>query len=220
MFEDGKIFNPMGTKEKNLKAIQLFVDIVVNFLIESVPVEDLPLAEAIFVFGHYEPQVAHHAAELWKKGKAPRIIISGKGRDAIPEGFETEADFYNSLMLADGVPSSAMILEKESTNSLENVVMGMDAARKAGVEPKSVILCAMPPLLRRSCATFRKQFPEVAVYGSAFPMPPEWFTPRRINRFLGEIQRLNEYAKKGDIVEVKIPDEVLSAAEKIHQTEL
>jgi uncharacterized SAM-binding protein YcdF (DUF218 family) len=123
-------------------------------------------------------------------------------------------------MVADGVPTGALILEKESTNSLENVIMGIAAVRKTGVNPKSVILCAMPPLLRRACATFRKQFPEVTVYGSAFPMQKEWFTSRRINRLLGEIQRLNNYAEKGDIVKVKIPDEVLSAAEKIRQTEL
>ncbi len=210
----------MKTKETSLKIIQPFVDIITEFLIEDVSLEKLPQAEAIFVFGHYEPQVAHHAAELWKKGKAPLIILSGKGRDAIPEGFETEADFYKSLVIADGVPASALILEKESTNSLQNVVMGMATMRQAGVNPTSVILCAMPPLLRRSCATFRKQFPEVTVYGSAFPMPKEWFTRKRINRLLGEIQRLNEYAEKGDIAEVKVPDEVLSAAEKIRQMEL
>lgn len=98
--------------------------------------------------------------------------------------------------------------------------MGMVIAQKAGVNPKSMILCAVPPLLRRSCATFRKQFPEVTVYGSAFPMPAEWLTPRRINCLLGEIQRLSEYAEKGDIVKVDIPDEVISAAEKIRQAKL
>ncbi|MEK7197978.1 MAG: YdcF family protein [Patescibacteria group bacterium] len=207
----------METKEADLKTIQPFIDTIIEFLIESVPTKDLPQVDAIFVFGHYEPQVAHHAAELWKKGKAPRIIISGKGRDAIPKGFETEADFYASLVESDGVPKEALILEKESTNSLENVLLGMAKCRNAGVNPKSVILCAMPPLLQRSCATFRKQFPDITVYGSAFSMPQEWFTLHRINRLLGELERLDEYAKKGDIVKVEIPNKVLSAAEKIRQ---
>ncbi|MEK9150859.1 MAG: YdcF family protein [Patescibacteria group bacterium] len=207
----------METKETDLKTIQSFVDTIIGFLIESVPSKDLPQVDAIFVFGHYEPQVAHHAAELWKKGKAPRIVISGKGRDAIPERFETEADFYASLVESDGVPKEVLILEKESTNSLENVILGMAMCRNAGVNPKSVILCAMPPLLRRSCATFRKQFPDITVYGSAFSMPQGWFTPRRINRLLGELERLDEYAEKGDIIKVEIPDEVFSSAEKIRQ---
>jgi len=207
----------METKEETLKTVQPFVNAVLDFLIESTRDEELPQADAIFVFGHYEPQVAHHAANLWKKGKAPVIIISGKGRDSIPEGFETEADFYRSLMLADGVPASAMIFEKESTNSLENVVMGMTAARDAGINPTLVILCAIPPLLKRSCATFRKQFPKVVVYGSAFPIPREWFTPKRIRRLLGEIQRIDEYAEKGDIAKVEVPKAIRSAVQRIHQ---
>ncbi len=203
-----------------MKSIRPLIDIVVEFLTESTPLENLPQADAIFVFGHYEPEVAHHAAELWNKGRAPHIIISGKGRDAIPEGFKTEAEFYASLIESDGIPPEVLILEKESTNSLENVLLGMAACHKIGFNPRSLILCAVPPLLRRSCATFRKQFPDVAVYGSAFPIPEEWFTLHRVGRLLGELERLNEYAKKGDIVPVEIPAEVVSAVEKVKQAVL
>jgi len=171
-----------------LKSIRPFIDIIVEFLTESTPPENLPQTDAIFVFGHYEPLVAHHAAELWKKGKAPRIIISGKGRDVIPKGFETEADFYASLIESDGVSLEALILEKEATNSLENVLLGIAACHSIGFNPKSLILCAMPPLLKRSCATFRKQFPDIIVYGSAFPMPEEWFTFRHIGRLLENLK--------------------------------
>ncbi len=213
----------METKRFDLKTVQPSIDCVIEFLEESVPTGKLPQVDAIFVFGHYEPKVAHHAAKLYQKGKAPYIIISGKGRDAIPEGFGTEADFYASLVESDGVPKQALILEKQSTNSLENVLLGIAACQEMGIHPKSLILCAMPPLLRRSCATFRKQFPEITVYGSAFPMPKEWFTARRIDRLLGELERLDDYVKKGDIVKVEIPHEVRSSAETIrlyfHQSE-
>lgn len=191
------------------------IDIIIKFLAEDVPIESLPQVDAIFVFGHYEAKVAHHAAKLWKKGKAQWIIISGKGRDKIPKGFATEADFYASLIESDGVPREALILEKQSTNSLENVLFGIATAQNVGVNPRSLILCAMPPLLQRSRATFQKQFPEITVYSSTFSIPPEWFNDRRINRVLGEFERLDEYAKKGDIAKVEIPDKVLSAVKKI-----
>ncbi len=207
----------MKKNDETLQNLQSSIDLVTDFLIDSVPLEKLPICDAIFVFGHYEPQVAQHAAELWKKGKAPVIIITGKGRDDIPAGFETEADFYQSIMIANKISVSCLILERESTNSLENVLMGMMAAGKTGVNPKSIILCAMPPLLRRSCATFRKQFPEIVVYGSAFPLPESWFTPSRVNRLTTEVDRLINYAQKGDIVEVVIPNQVLSAVERIRQ---
>lgn len=189
--------------------------IVLDFLVESVPENILPQTDGIFVFGHYEPMIAHHAAKLWKRGGVRHIVISGKGRDKIPAGFETEADFYASVLEFAGVPKEALIFEKRATNTLENVIFGMDACRKAGFFPKSLLIVAVPPLLRRSCATFRKQFPDINVFGSAFPIPENWYEPRRILRLLAEFDRLDEYAKKGDIVSVKIPEEVSSAAKKI-----
>jgi len=75
----------------------------------------------------------------------------------------------------------------------------------------------MPPLLKRASATFKKNFPEIIVYGSTFKMPSRWVTFDRINRLLGEIDRLNEYAKKGDIVKVEIPDDIISAIEEIRR---
>ena len=200
-----------------MKEIQPLIDIITDFLVESLPMSALPRADAIFVLGHYEPLVAHYAVELWKNHKAPYIVITGKGRSAIPEGFTSEADFYASLIQSDGVPSHALILEKESTNFLENVVLGMTACHNAGINIHSVILCAMPHGLKRSCATFQQQFPAVTISGSAFPIPPEWFTPKRVIRLMDELGRLEEYAKKGDIVSVPIPHAVNMAAEEIRR---
>jgi hypothetical protein len=55
------------------------------------------------------------------------------------------------------------------------------------------------------------------VFGSAFPIPQEWFTSARIYRLLGELERLGKYANKGDILPIKIPPEVIFAAERIRR---
>ncbi len=189
---------------------------LVEFLSESVAEEKLPTADAIFVFGHYDPRPALQAAKLWKSGKAPKIILSGRGRDKIPQGFETEADFYASLIEKEGIPSSTLILEKESTNTLENVLLGIAAGKRGGFRPKSLILCALPPLLRRSIATFQKQFPDISVCGSAFAMPvDEFLAPPRLKRIIGEFDRLRNYAEKGDIAPVEIPNSVQQAIDKL-----
>jgi len=101
---------------ENLKDIKILVD----FLSMHKDDNDLPNADVIFVFGHYDPRPALQAAKLWKMGKAPIIILSGKGRDKIPSGFESEADFYASLIEKEAVPQSVLLLEKESTNTIEN----------------------------------------------------------------------------------------------------
>ena len=197
------------------------IRLVSDFLVESVPVEDLPEADAIFVFGNYNPRVAEHAADLWIKERAPSIIVTGKGGFRLPEQYETEADFFASVMIKRGVPSHAIILEKEATNSLENVRFGMQVARMAGRLPRSVILSAIPPLLRRARATFRKHFPDVEVFGSAFDLPSDWYTVRRINRFvLGEIDRLRNYAGQGHIAHVPISEELLVAVERVRSAGL
>jgi len=189
---------------------------VVDFLTESTPFDSLPVTDAVFVFGHYDPRPALHAAELYRLRKAPKIVLCGKGRDMIPEGFPTEADYYASFLIKEGIPENDVILERESTNTLENVRLGMEACIEEGVSPRSLVLTAMPPLLRRACATFRKQFPEVAVYGSGFEMDEgDYMSEPRIKRLLGEFDRFKEYSEKGDIVAVDVPSEVLKGVSKL-----
>ena len=66
---------------------------------------------------------------------------------------------------------------------------------------------------------FRKQFPEIAIYGSAFDILIEEYSnsPERIQRILGEFDRFEEYEKKGDIAKVLVPDSVKSAISAIKQ---
>lgn len=192
--------------------------IILSFLIEDTPIEELPQVSGIFVFGHIRPEVACHAAKLYSLGKASRIIIAGKGGKSIESvsGFNTEADYYASLIIKAGVPKKNLILEKKSTNSLENVLFGMKECEKNGFRPNSLILISTPPLLRRSCATFRKQFPKITVWGSACEIPLEEFMDvSKIKRLLGEFNRFQEYFEEGDIERVIIPDEVTQAVKRL-----
>ena len=202
--------------KKGLEQIKHHLEIILSFLIENTPEKKLPNADGIFVFGHIDPRLAHHVSKLWKMGKAPYIIITGKGKRDIPRGFDTEASYYASLIKKYGVPMEALILEDQSTNSLENVVFGMKACNIKEFFPKTLILCAIPPLLRRSCATFHKQFPELTVYGSAFTIPTnEYLTLSRVQRILEEFDRFDKYSKKGDIQPIKVPDNVINTVQQI-----
>jgi uncharacterized SAM-binding protein YcdF (DUF218 family) len=187
------------------------LETVVQFLAADTPVDKLPVADAILIFGHIAPRLPRHAAFLYKLGKAPKIVVSGKGRKTIP-GYATEAGFYADILRAEAVPERALILEEEAMNTLENVQFGMKAAESAGLHPRRLILVAMPPLLRRAIATFHKQFPDVTVYGSAFELPLSEYE-HHIPRLLAEFDRFDEYAKKDDIEEVTIPPQVAEAVQ-------
>jgi hypothetical protein len=68
-------------------------------------------------------------------------------------------------------------------------------------------------ILRRARACFAKNFPKIKIYGSAMSVNDAFFTPYRIQRMKGELPRLVEYAKIGNLVETVIPEDVKTAAE-------
>jgi len=55
------------------------------------------------------------AISLYRAGAAPRLVLSGGGRQAVPE-----AEAMRDLALAAGVPASALIIEPRSRTTLEN----------------------------------------------------------------------------------------------------
>jgi uncharacterized SAM-binding protein YcdF (DUF218 family) len=189
------------------------------FLSASPEIGDLPRADAIFVFGNYDGRVAEHAAEVWKAGKAPWIIVSGdgSGRSVLPDGFTTEAAYFKSILEANGIPTDRIVLEDKAMNTLENVRLGVRICEEKGLRIESLILVSRAPLLRRSQATFEKQFPKIRCTPSR---PNEGcercFTDEAyLVRMLGEFERFTEYAAKGDIAPVSVPKEVMDAVTRI-----
>jgi len=197
----------------NLKELET----VVSYL----SVGDIPQkADAIFVFGHFLREVPLHAAELYKQGFAPTVLIAGRKTRYIPEDVENEAQYFKEIMIAHGVPEEAVVLNEQSTNTLEDTVMGMQTLSQKGITPKKVLLVAYVPLLRRAKATFAKQFPEVEALAIPYEikdLEDEFWLQDRILRMLLELDRLTEFAEKGDIAPTQIPEEVLVAAQHIKE---
>lgn len=187
--------------------------IVLDFLTAPTSINNLPVCDAVFLFGSSKTdQIPKSGASLYRKGLARKIICSGKYAHRFssgPHGFSTEAEWYADVLIKESIPQQAIILETRSTNTLENVLFGMGACHKQGFYPKSLILCPIPPLCCRSLATFRKQFPEVEVFGYTFEFAIEnYMAPDRLKRIVGEFERFEEYAVNGDIIRVIVPQNV------------
>jgi uncharacterized SAM-binding protein YcdF (DUF218 family) len=188
---------------------------VYDFLVQAESDSEIPRCDAIFVFGTSNGDVAKHAVSLYLKNQAPRIIFSGMYGGANiegPSGFNSEAEYFASIAEGRGVPKDNIIIEPKARNTYENVIFGMRACEDAGFYPKTLILVAVPYLLRRARACFAKNFPEIKIYSSAMPVSGDFFTPHRIHRIKGELPRLIEYADMGHIVETIIPNDVKAAA--------
>jgi hypothetical protein len=166
--------------------------------------DDIPSADLMVVLGSNYMDVPNHAAQLYKQGYASQLLFSGKrGRlsEGIPEHL-TEAEFFRDLALRAGVPPSAILLETKSTNMLQNIQFTIEPVSKHG----RVMLVTQPVLQRRAWATAQKWWPsQTAIVNCPPPWRPTfqtagWSELLGLARLaVGEIERLPEYGKKGDL---------------------
>lgn len=129
---------------------------------------DLPNAGAIVVLGGgIRPQFPPrpwidvteagdrpiHAAQLYKQGKAPLIILSGGRIDWMGGGSPESADMAK-LVEALGVPASAILQDPTSLNTRENAVNVKQILDQRGI--RQVLLVTSATHMPRSMQIFKK----------------------------------------------------------------
>ena len=79
-----------------------------------------------------------------------------------------------------------------------------------GIEPKKVILIARPVHQRRAYATFKKQHADVSFINA--PGDEVYHVDNElIERLVGELKRLQEYAEKGDLEPQRFDEQIIEA---------
>lgn len=186
--------------------------------------QPLEKVDAIFVLGSGDLRVPAYAAQLYHEGWAPLIIFSGKeGRlaTARKRWNMSEAEKFAEVARELGVPEEAMLLEKEATNTGENVQFTKRLLEEKGVEVSKLILMQKPYMERRSYATFKKQWPDMNFIVTSPPLSYEEYPNEErsneylINMMVGDLQRIKEYPAKGFQVEQEIPANVWQAYEQL-----
>ncbi len=177
-------------------------------------------ADLIFVLGSHDLRVAEHAADLFHQGLAPRVVLSGGFgvRQASAWG-RSEAEMFAEVMQRRGVSKSALLLEDRSTNTGENVRFTRELLAARGLIVQSVIAVQKPYMERRTFATIRKQWPEVALRVSSPPLDFNAYgdstipVQEIIEFMVGDLQRIMEYPKRGFMIPQAVPVAVLNAYE-------
>lgn len=179
-------------------------------------VSDTPsAADLIFVFGGITmPEVWQKALELYNEGFAKKIYIAGGlGKKSKADKIETpEAETIKGFLVKNGIPSDAVIAETESTNTLENIMNAKQILQLAS----TVIAISKPFHMRRVLATFAMHYPRLKilccppnlVYDKLSGDERKYYS----ERMLGELERLDVYAKKGDIAPQEVPSTVMRDA--------
>jgi uncharacterized SAM-binding protein YcdF (DUF218 family) len=188
--------------------------------------QELAPADIILCFTSFDLSVPKYVAELYKRGFAPEILVSGKNAIA---GFQstdwgmTEAEKFAEVMVENGVPREKIILETEGMNSGENVRNSYELLKKLHKIPKRIILVQKPTMERRTYATFKNFWPEKE-YQFMVSSPQysyeEYVGPiidreTIINIMVGDLQRIKLYPAMGFQVPQEIPAEVWDAYEKL-----
>ena len=194
---------------------------IVGPLWDYLAVADAPArADVIFVFGSQALSVPARAAELYRAGHAPVVLVSGRyGRMTRGVFAQPEALVFRDRLLRDGVPPEAIVAETEAGNTLQNVRYGLAALGRKRIAVASALLVAKPFVMRRCAATFARHAPDTRVRCC----PPRTDLLRSIDRepasfaarLVAELDRLDRYAAAGDIAFQTIPAAVRESARRI-----
>jgi len=132
------------------------------------PITGLPSAPAIVVLGGgIQPSPSAvlppnlessadrvwYAAQLYHAGKAPLLVLSGGSDPKTNVG--TEADAMRELLMALGVPDSALLLEGQSRTTRENAIYSAELLRERGI--RRVLLVTSALHMHRAKKLFEQQ---------------------------------------------------------------
>jgi len=181
---------------------------------------ELKPADCLFVMCSNDVRVAEHAANLYHQKLAPLIVFSG-GEGRFTDGLfeKSEAETFAEIAKMSGVPSEAILLETESTNSGENVRFTEQRLKKEGKHCSSFILVQKPFMERRAIATFEKQwqspYSQLQVSSTAHPffeyINEDMPLMMVLEALMEDFSRVKSYPEKGFQTEQNIPQQVESS---------
>jgi len=165
-------------------------------------------ADLVFVFGtsHLEP--AHIATDLVKRGIGHYVVLTG-GNNRLT-GVE-EANMHLEIILGSGVLRECIIVESESTNTLENVVFALPKIEKCVDLEKveSIVVVTKWYHCRRAMMTLKRHLPAGIRYFAVTYEPKgiscsDWWQSEKGSRpVVKERDHIPKYLESGDIGEIR-----------------
>lgn len=181
--------------------------------------QTLQSADAIMAMGSMDMRVAERAAELWYKGLAPVIVVTGgQGRLTGTDTSASEAQKFAEVLRAKAIPEHAILIEDKATNSAENFRFSMQLLQTQNdIEPAKIVAVTQPYMERRAYATAKKLFPNLQLQMASPEVSYEDYptdaVPRElmVNIIIGELYRIQTYPGKGFTISQDVPAQVGTA---------
>ncbi len=183
--------------------------------------QNIVKSDLIIGLGGHDTRVAERCVELFKEDYAPIILFTGGvGRwrvDVTKKESLSEAERFARVAEKLGVERKNMILEKDSTNTGENISFTRKILEQNEITHEKAILVNQPYMERRTFATFKKQWSElnfiVTSPQSSFENYPkgEITMHKLINKMVSDLQRILIYPEKGYQITQNVPENVMEA---------
>lgn len=179
-------------------------------------------ADCIIGFGNYNEDIPRRAAQLYHQQLAPKVLFTGGlGRNTLGLWTGSEAERFGEIAMAEGVPSSDIIIEKESTNTAENILFTQKKLADLDMNVTSILGVHHPFMERRIYAALKVYWPEVVATITSPQMDIPTYIANTLARgldeqaaidvIMGDFQRITIYAQKGYQIPQHIPDQVYHA---------
>ncbi len=177
-------------------------------------------SDAMLVLGTNDTRVATHAAHLFHQGLAPLLVVTGgiaHQQDLLSTNWNRpEAEVFAEILLAHGVPASALLLEPNATNTAENIRFSRQLL--APLNLSRILIVTKPFMQRRAYATHAVEWPEMPATMASWPSTfdeycthPDLDPVKVTNIIMGDLQRLWIYSRLGYSAPQRIPDAVMAA---------
>ena len=185
-------------------------------------VEDEPQkCNVIITVGGSFPQIAEKAAELYKSGFQEYVLAGGgvsvktgvfagvKDKKEIYSGdYKTECDFYEDVLIKNGVPQTAIVREDKSGHTRANAEFAAVVLTEEGILTEKIILVCKRFHARRCLMFFQSYFSETEILivpadignGETNVTKDNWHTSSYgIKRVMGELARCGDQFTETDI---------------------
>lgn len=151
------------------------------------------------------------AAELYRAGRVPYIIPSGGVKWDIDGEMISESHFMKRILMENGVPEEAIILENQATTTVENMIFGtLQIYRKLKFKnAPHVIIVTSEAHMKRSMALAKAIMPRALTFSAypAFHNAPtdEWFeSETNLKAIDTEVRLLKDLADSGFIEDFEV----------------
>ncbi len=195
--------------------VDKYAKIIWDYLLMEQPLKKV---DCMIVMGSIDTRSAERAAELMLEGYAPVVIFSGnQGRNTQGLFDKTEAEVFADIAINRGVSKDKILLEPRATNTGENIDFSLKLLSQKGIKDSSFILVHKAFATKRVYATFKMYNSAADVLVAAPQHSYEEYPTQLISKELflhtlvGDMQRMQEYPKRGFQIEMPIPDEARKA---------